>query len=307
MNKLTIFVLLLLSCSCTSQRNKSSTFTETVNLGNPSKKIELDPSGEKHDTYGPRVDREKQVQIQEKVNRKPVIAIDLVPALYASLGYLSLFKELEKNKIYPNIINASGFSLVIAVLFAKYRSASKLEWKIFALLRKLKGVKVHTSSWYNKIETFLKSEFKQTRLEQLKILITIPTANVSKRLVTAGNLIKVVNDSIKITNSASFINRPHYDYSHKINTLGADMVFLISALPDKFNFKFPNGFAWGLYTRLSGVLSSVSPNTLKISSELKFIDTLPNLSDMLINSKSDVHFISDKISQQVEDWISKNN
>lgn len=293
--------------SCTVKRGSNSIFNETVNLENSNHKIEVDPSNEKDDTYGPNLSDQSQHTQDKSSQRKPVIAIDLVPALYASLGYITLFRELEKKKIYPNIINTSGFSLVIATLFAKYKSASKLEWKVFALLRKLRGVKVHTSDWYEKIEAFLKEEFKQTRIEQLKVLITVPSSSVKRELTTTGRLIKVVMRSIKISSTNSFINRPHYEYAHKINALGVDLNFLISAFPDKFNFKIPNGFAWGLYTRVSGVFKGLGIETFKIRNELEFVDTLPNLSDLLINTKSDVSFISDKISQDVEDWINKNN
>tara|TARA_Y100000385_G_C13075460_1_gene631205 strand:+ start:793 stop:1719 length:927 start_codon:yes stop_codon:yes gene_type:complete len=300
-------IIFIIGASCTLQRGSDSIFNETVNLESSNHKIEVDPSNEKDDTYGPNLAIEAE-QTQNKISqRKPVIALDLVPALYASLGYITLFRELEKKKIYPNIINTSGFSLVIATLYAKYKSASKLEWKVFALLRQLKGLKVHTSDWYQKIEGFLKEEFKHTRIEQLKVLITVPSSSVKRHLTTTGQLVKVVMQSIKISSSNSFINRPHYEYAHKINALGVDLNFLISAFPDRFNFKIPNGFAWGLYTRVSGVFNGSGIEILKIRNEIEFVDTLPNLSDLLINTKSDVTFISDKVSQDVEDWINKNN
>lgn len=308
MNKLVeFFFIFLLAVSCSTHKKNESRFTETVNFENTNHQIELDPSNNKNDTYGPNIDENSSLKRDDTQLRKPVVTLDLVPSLYASLSYITLFRELEKNKIYPNIINTSGFSLVIAALYSKYKSASKLEWKVFALLRKLKGIKVHTSNWYDVIDNFLMEEFKNTRLEQLKILVSVPTSGLRNELITSGKITEIIMNSIKIANSNSFINRPHYDYFPKLKKLGTDLYYLVSGFPNRFNFKTPNGFAWGIYTRVSGLYRSQGEALFEIKNEFPFIDTLPNLSDMLINTKSDVTFISDKISQEVADWINKNN
>lgn len=302
----TLIILISIS-SCSLRNNSNKNFVETVDLESSKEVVKVDTTEEGSDTYGPSLAQGSDDLKVNENKRKPVLAIDLVPALYASLSYITLFRELEKNKIYPNIINTSGFSLVIAALYAKYKSASKLEWKMFALLRKLKGVKVHTSDWYSEIEEFLNLELGKSRLEQFKILITVPTSSIKKKLMTTGPAVKLIMKSLRISNSDAFINRPHYEYVSEIKNLGVDLSFLISSFPDSFNFKIPNGFAWGLYTRVSGVYRRVDDEVLRIRNEIAFVDTLPNLSDMLINTKTDVRFISDKISQEVIDWINKNN
>lgn len=307
MNRFIILALsFLLFISCTVGLKKQSEFNETVTLDDTKGKIELNSDSSAKDTYGPSLEEGKVQEVEQK-KRVGVLTLDLVPSLYASLSYINLFKELERKKIYPNIISANGFSLIIATLYARYKNSNKLEWKVFALLRNLKGINVHTSKWYEAIEVFLSNEFKSQRIEQLKILIASPRPDPSDEITTTGLVTNIVMKSLRLAGRESFINRPHYNYRNALFNLGTDNYFLINAIPDKFNFKIPNGFAWGLYTRVSGVYSLSDTESLKITNSLKFIDTLPNLSDLLISSRSDVEKLVDIISQQQTDWINKNN
>lgn len=310
MNKLTALFLFILSfsTSCTFGPQQRGDFNETVALESSRPKIEVDVNEVHNDTYGPSLEKAENISMdKQKMQRKAVICFDLVPSLYASLSYISLFKELEKKEIYPNIINTSGFSAIIAALYGKYRNANKLEWKVFALLRNLKDKKIYSESWYNQIENFLQEEFKRTRLEQLSLLVTISSGQKNNPLVSSGEVVSTVMESLKISRPESFLNRPSWDYREKLQDLGTDLYFLINAFPEQFKFQTPNGFVWGVYTKVSGFYRDVDSNNFIIKSEIKFLDTLPNLSDLLISSHTDVSVIVDKISEDIEKWINKNN
>lgn len=307
MNRIYFALIFLVIFSCTTKQKVNDSFTETVSLEGTTEAISVDVNKESVDTYGPTFHGEQQDLQKSTTERAPVVTLDFVPSLYASLSYITLFKELEKKKIYPNIMVANGFSLIIASLYGKYKNSNKLEWKVFALLRKLQGIKVYSSEWYDEIESFLNDEFGNTRIEQLKVLVVVPGSLKKQKLVTTGKVSQVIMDSLSLTNSYAFINKPHFKYQSKVKELGSDLYFVVNSLPKKFNFKTPNGFVWGLYTRISGLYDNVDKNVLNIKSDIKFLDTLPNLSDLLINTRSDVSQITDTISQEITEWVNKNN
>ena len=95
---------------------------------------------------------------ESEVTAEPVVAIDLFPALYHSLGYVSTFQELEKQKLKAHIISSSGFTSIIAALYAKYGASNMVEWKTFELYHKLGTTKVYSEKWSVLIEEYLKNK-----------------------------------------------------------------------------------------------------------------------------------------------------
>lgn len=306
MIRLLILFIFSFSVSCSFNPKSESGFIETVNIDKDQSNIETDITDKsEHNTYGP-VFEEPANSTEEKSKRVPVLAIDLTPSLYASFAYLSLLRELEKKQIYPNVINTSSFTLVVATLYAKYRSVNKVEWKIFSLLKELKNLTIFTGDWYDEIEKFLEKEFKNKRIEQFKILITIPEGKNSKKLIKTGRVVNVLMNSMRISKKTNFINQPHLSYRSKIQNLGVDLYFSVNTLPRNFSFKIPNGFVWGLYTRVSGMMHN-DDQVYFIGHQLSKIDMVPNLSDLFGSSSNSVREISEKIIDNYEDWLNKNN
>lgn len=299
-------VLSILICSCSTGFKKNSLFDETVNVekNQISNKADINEQIDQN-TYGPVYESESKKSIDEK-NRLPVFALDLVPSLYASLSYLALFKQLEENKIFPNIINTSSFTLVIAVLYAKYKSVNKVEWKLFSLLKKLRNTIIFTSQWRRAIEEFLINEFEDKRIEQLKILVTTPRGKNSQKLIKTGKVVDVIMNSLVVSKKENYINQPHFIYREKILELGVDLYFCLNALPKKFNFYVPNSYVWSLYTRISGMAHSDSSVNF-IGHQLLKIDKVPNMSDLFGTANESATFLNDEIKNIYQNWIDKNN
>lgn len=301
-----LIILSILICSCSTGFKKKSSFDETVSVekNQSSNKADINEQIDQN-TYGPVYEKESKNLLDEK-NRLPVFALDLVPSLYASLSYLALLKQLEENKIYPNIINTSSFTLVIAVLYAKYKSVNKVEWKLFSLLKKLRNTIIFTPQWLSAIEEFLINEFEDKRIEQLKILVTTPQGKKSQKLIKTGKVVETIMNSLAVSKKDSYINQPHFIYRDKILELGVDIYFCINALPKKFNFYVPNSFVWGLYTGISGMAHS-DPSVNFIGHQLLKIDKVPNMSDLFGNANESATFLNDEIKNKYQNWIDKNN
>lgn len=301
-----LIILSILICSCSTGFKKKSSFDETVSVekNQSSNKADINEQIDQN-TYGPVYEKESKNLLDEK-NRLPVFALDLVPSLYASLSYLALLKQLEENKIYPNIINTSSFTLVIAVLYAKYKSVNKVEWKLFSLLKKLRNTIIFTPQWLSAIEEFLINEFEDKRIEQLKILVTTPQGKKSQKLIKTGKVVETIMNSLAVSKKDSYINQPHFIYRDKILELGVDIYFCINALPKKFNFYVPNSFVWGLYTGISGMAHS-DPSVNFIGHQLLKIDKVPNMSDLFGTANESATFLNDEIKNKYQNWIDKNN
>ena len=139
------FLIFFIVTSCALDERRNTTDFDTVNISKEFHSPKVETGFEGEDVYGPSA--ENTSDFSETPNEKQaIIALDLSPALYQSFSYLKIFSDLEKKKININIIISSGFSAIIAALYAKYKSANRLDWSAYALIRKLENEKKVFSS-----------------------------------------------------------------------------------------------------------------------------------------------------------------
>lgn len=306
MNNFLLLILFFVS-SCTYLKSKDYSFTETVSLSEGDKDASVNIDENKTIEYGPSFNSKLDNQKTKKM-RLPIVALDLVPSLYGSLSYINLFNQLEKKKIKITIINTSSFASIIAILYAKYGNSSRVEWKLFSLLKKLKNEQMFSRKWDREIENFLVKEFGKKRLEEFPILVTIPQGNSPTKLVSSGGVVELILETLRLEKGQSFLNQPNELYKAQVDKLGVDLRFKVSALPTNLKFRNPNGFVYGLYAKLGGYQKTIEDNNLYIIDvSFEFVDTIPNLSDLMMNSHADSERIAEEISQEIQEWISKNN
>jgi hypothetical protein len=299
-----------LSCAVDKRRNTSE--LETVNFSQKfhSPKVETGIEGE--DIYGPSAEitnDEKEVLSQKQA----IVALDFSPALYHSLSYLKLISDLEKKKVNISVVISSGFSAIIAALYGKYKSANRLDWKAYALIKKLeKENKVYSTSWLKTVEIFLKEEFQDIRLEQLKLLVVIPTYDEKNNklvLKHTGPVVEAIMSSLRIQNSReSFLLNPSIEYFGKEKSFGVDKVFRVSAFPRNFKLETTSGFVLGIYSKLAGLIHYRTDKFMQISDKkLIYIDKVPNMSDLMSLVSDQSEEISLNISNSIQEWANKNN
>lgn len=228
---------------------------------------------------------------KEKGERSPLVALDLYPALYNSLGYVSTFAALEKNGIDVNIVSASGFSSVIAALYAKHGSAGMVEWKSFELYQLLGDKQPFQEEWRRTLRRFLEKEFGKKKLSQLKKLMVVPRREgENTALETNRETVEAIMESVNLSGNASVLVQGNFDYLPALKNFGADVVRRISFLPSKILLKHPDGFVFGVYSKLAG--RALSPEESKV--EFVFgqavageIDSFNNLSDIINQTREE--------------------
>jgi hypothetical protein len=307
MNKFLFLFLFVFLVSCAHDaRDDMRQIPQTVSINQNKNRVELDTSAIENDLYGPEASTSstKNQNIQTEF-KTPVIALDLSPSLYGAFNYIALLSSLEKQTIPIHVINTTGFTAVIACLYAKYKNANKVEWKIFTLVNTLKDVAPYSAKWYDLIEKYLNQEFHNQKVEEFDIVISISQGK-NNSIITRGKITEVLMQSVKIEHSKSFIKMPHFDYLEEVKKLGVDIVIELNALPRQLKFKRPNDYLLGIYARLNSAYYSREAS-IALNSSIEYIDTIPNLSDLMLTAKNSQKEAIENIENIVQGWKDKNN
>ena len=187
--------------------------------------------------YGPLPEMEPSSEEGEKaLPKEPVVAIDLYPALYNSLGYVSTFVELENSGVNVSIVSSSGFSAVIAALYAKHGASNMVEWKTFELYQLLGDSAPFQSEWNNIIKEFLREEFGDSKLSQLKKLLVVPRLEEGKTVLdTNQKVVNAILESLNFSgNTSSILVGGDFDYLGALRKYGADEVMRVSFLLGRY-------------------------------------------------------------------------
>lgn len=206
--------------------------------------------------YGPAVPEGFVKSDDRESSRQKVLGVFFREGLYLSHGYLSIYRYLEKKKIKPTIQACLGYSCVITSLYAKYGNASQVEWKTFALWKKLKNFKVYSSSWKETLYDFLEKEFKGQRIEEMQgINIYYLWNNEKNKLfsLSKGDLLWALQHSVVVDAKKDWESGVAGSYiasAKDLKTFGADFVIDASITPSKQLFLNDNGYLIGLYGRL---------------------------------------------------------
>jgi len=261
--------------------------------------VEIDRS--KNVGYGP---KQSVGDVTGPTKRIPVISLTLYSSIYHSLAILDLIKQLDKKNIKISMISSQGFGSVVAALYAKEKSTSYLEWKLFALLKKLKGQAVYSKVWNRTLGAFIEKEFNNLKVSQLKILFLTPENNNNNKLFLSltDKVSSVLKRTLNIKSDSNFLSKPKL-YSSNLKKLGADLSYSLSFLPARINFNNITGFEWGIYTKYLGFVMS-NPEDIRVfrSEKSAPLDQLNSLSDINKLYSSFFEEYTSAIIKDIEQW-----
>ncbi len=303
----TLCLALFLSFSCAHQKSEShGEVLNVVDFSQDAQSEDITISEKASTDYGPAPlsGETDDAPSEEGTAQSQVIALDLYPSLYNSLGFISLFSELEREKIKVSIITSQGFSAVFGALYAKYETANLVEWKAFALYQALGESRPFSEEWSEKYEDFLTEEFGDERTGRLKKLFFVPKQVEGKTVFNSNErIVDALMSAIDLKSESNALLAGRLDYLSKINRFGADQVYRVSFLPKRISLKRPDGFIYGVYSKLSGRARGpyIFSDAIKGN-----IDAFQNLSDSVYLSREDSELFAKKIKQTLEKDSGKN-
>ena len=306
--KLLFIITFIGLLGCTSNKPHSKDFQqrdiETISLDenqtDRSKKVYIDKDSSIG--YGPDV-LENGEDEKAKGKRIPILSLHLMPALYGSYAYITLLKDLEKRDIKPKIIASSGFSTIIAALYAKKASTSYLEWKIYELTSKIKGKTPFTEDWLDIVDSFIDREFKNQNLSQMKSLLVIPKIKKGQvELIVSGKVAPLLKDNLRFNGSQHFFNSPEL-FSRKLEKIGADIIVNLSAFPRRLTSSSLGDFHWGVYTSYASKIMTLNEDIYHLENDkFTFIDIIKPASTVNSLFKERSYEIGEKVEELYKAW-----
>jgi hypothetical protein len=297
--KFIVIILLLVSCSS----KKITPEVETVSIQKPNNKsLKIDTSLEIDEVFEPKADLPSEVEI------KSVKSLTIYSTLYSSLGLVEFFKRSEKKKHHFKVITANGFASIVSVLYAKKESASLLEWKLFELLKQIKGHIPFSKPWKRKIRSFMVKEFGSQTLDKLAVQVGIPEYNEENEITLSlkGGIVDNVMGSLDMGSSKAFYIRPIH-YRGPLNMLNVDIKYQLSFVPSKFNFKKLEGYTWGIFTSYLSFIQDKPEDLILITTEKKlWIDKINPLSDIIHAYKKSIDDALIKFEEMEKEWKEEN-
>jgi len=165
-----LFALILI-VSCASQKK---TIKKTVDS-----KTEIISYEEDYKKTVEKVEKIEEVEILEnKENKIKKIDLYLLASGSNAYAYVGLLKKLSKmSRVRVVGISGSGFSSIIAALYAKYKSANMVEWKLFKMRDDLMESQFYSKSWRDRLITFIDNEFSEDKKLKVPYLEITGTLN----------------------------------------------------------------------------------------------------------------------------------
>ena len=199
-----------------------------------------------------KVDESLVVETSENISETKV-TIQLYSTIYHSLGVLKLFKNLEQEKIEIESISTFGFGALIAGLYAKEGSINYLEWKLFDLLKRIKGIEPFSNTWEKIIHRFIEKEFKGLDFQKLKFDLLIPKLIGEKVVLNDKSLIESLKTTLSISSLENYIYNP-VNYMARLRERGLKLVFPIIFIPENPTIQMRNNYNYGIFTSYLGKL-----------------------------------------------------
>ena len=300
MKNVFIASLLLSFISCATQSTRSDLDTVDVSSGTNNG---LEINEKSSSGYGPTIEIDEESKTSKKV-REPIIAVVNFSTLYHSLGLVSELKKIESENIKVSVISAYGFGGVIAALYAKERSVSYVEWKLFSLTKKLSSYKIYSEEWTQELTLFLKEEFKDLKTNQLAIQLIVPTLSLGEVVYEQqARVASVLIDSLQMQRENSFFRSPQ-NFDLKLERdFSLDFIYKTAYLPVTPTITKLNSFQYGVYTSYLGRLLAQpeqfgllkAPVKQEID-EISLISELENLYEALIDERTQ------KLKTKIEKW-----
>ncbi|GEM_PF-4543393 len=251
-----ISLILLSSCSTKREYSYSSVYEGVDLLSTEGKLVPLIESKGQTQSYGPILKGDADFVNQKS---QEVRALFLYPGALPSITYLKFVDNLQKYNLGPSVYSGAGFGAVIAAFLAKGLTTDHIEWKFFSLLEELKGKDYYSDEWRSVLYKFLKSEFKDLRIESLKKALVLPIYDKKLqqiRFLSRGNLYNVLLINLEVDNlSSKEYQSPLINGKLKIEELkrnGIDSIAVLNILSENLNFYKTNHYLIGLYGKLIG-------------------------------------------------------
>lgn len=298
-----VFLIIFSLSSCTLYKRSSD--MDTISIGDGQDRG-LTIDSESSDDYGP--SSGDSAQIAEAGEQKIINSLTVYSTLYSSLGMVDLLAQAEKKKILFSLIAANGFASLISVLYAKEKSSNYLEWKLFDLLKRLKSKTPFTNDWEETIRAFLKKEFGEMQLQQLKVLVLIPEkVGHEIRLSSTGSVVEKVMASLSLKNKKSFyLNAKKIDV--ELASFGIDLNLSVAYLPKKPSFKNLTGYQWGLFTTYLSFIDRNEQLYRAINTnDEQVVDEVSPLSDLKNAYYDSISEVLDDYIQEIEQWKIENS
>ena len=309
--KFVLLFLFLSLVSCAAPKSTNSGSYIGVDLeGGVEKKIPLIEGNGNSRSYGPDV---KGAETFAKQRAKEIVGLYLYPAGFNSLAYLKVVDNLQKYKTLPSVYSGAGLGAVVAAFLAMGVTPDHIEWKFFALLEKLAPHQYLSDEWKSILFKFLKKEFKNKRIEQLRTALILPVYDKKlgkTRYLSRGSLynILVINLNLEASRSSKFGSPLMYG-NLKIQRLmskGVDRVAVVNALGEELNFSHANHFLIGIYGKLIGQAKKFTENQnenekwFNLNLGKRSIDKVQDLQKLILRSLENNEEVMNSLKEFIE-------
>ena len=249
--KITFLIFLLFLFSCATKKTESEPMVAVPNDISVVEESQV----EIHDTELATSTTEPEVKAYKQT--KTSIALIFGPGLNRTVGYSTFLKALKKQNIEVEMVSGTGMGAIVAAHFASGKTPQKLEWLFFKFFNETRGKKPYSNSWKKSLaEVFLK-EFKNVKVENLKIPLVIPVYQKNPPMlknINKGNLFELLNAQFIFSTKeegpyTSPLTKEVYN-GFWMRKLGAKVVVGIDVLGKKLIFEEEDKSLKDLYNRI---------------------------------------------------------
>jgi hypothetical protein len=136
-----------------------------------------------------------ETEVKTFKQKKTSIALIFGPGLNRTVGYSTFLKALKKQNIEVEMVSGTGMGAIVAAHFASGKTPQKLEWLFFKFFNETRGKKPYSNSWKKSLEEVFLKEFKNVKVEDLKIPLVIPVYQKNPPMlknINKGNLFELL-------------------------------------------------------------------------------------------------------------------
>ncbi len=257
------FIFLFSACSTHNKSSESQFATVDLHLDIENDESPILNTKNQVGRYGPTTDQ-NNANISKK-DRK-VLGLFLGPSLYKSIDSIDVLKCFEKLDKKVNIISGTGFSSIVAGLYAQGDSPETIKWKIFKTLRKSKGTKPYSEEWINVWSQFIEKNISLRSLKKSEKSLWMPKFdNGASEVIysSKGDLLSSIKENINI-NEASFPMKKNFLYKSSLDSMPVDRLIVINTIPDDFTLKQSDGLLLGMYGKIISKFKKITNNKVLV-------------------------------------------
>ena len=305
---LSIFSIILSSCSTTS--NKEVTFA-SVDFDNNIFVREVPFISNKRamgQVLGPMPPEEFETHFSQPVEKKKVIGMILSPGLYKSISYIPMLACLEEIGAEVHYVSGSGFSSIVASLYAYGFTPEQIEWKLYKLVGELSEYEVYSSEWKELLNEFIDKEFKQKKIENSKKALALNSysfENKNNETLFRGEINSILKANISYQDQNGNLNPlfgSPYDVIKNLKTR-VDYIIYVDSLGKELKLNSTNNYIFGLYSKAVGynlknefdvdMLLSIPLEKWPLDESRRFNDFIQIGRDLCSNLKTKLESLSD--------------